>query len=117
MSGAGIVGHESFVTGIPGSRLALSEAGFMRVDRLKDGRVRLGVIVVKRGGQYGEVHAEWLNGSKGEAAGGATSIPPGLDCPLWGTHRNNGESPEQGTITCKLSAVTVRPSASARRTV
>ena len=60
VSGAGIVGHASFVTGIPGSRLALSKAGFMRVDLLRDGRVRLGVIVVERSGESREVFAEVL---------------------------------------------------------
>ena len=68
VSGSGIHGHTSIVTGIPGTRLALSEAGFMRLDHLVDGRLRLGVWVVDRRGRSREVHAEWL--TVPEAAGG-----------------------------------------------
>jgi hypothetical protein len=65
VSGAGILGHEGPVAAIPGSRLALSEAGFMRLDRLEDGRVRLAVIVVDGKGAGREVYAEWLSLSQG----------------------------------------------------
>jgi Calcineurin-like phosphoesterase len=60
VSGAGIVGHEGHVARIAGSRVARSDAGFMRVDRLYDGRVRVRVIVVDGTGNAREVHSEWL---------------------------------------------------------
>jgi Calcineurin-like phosphoesterase len=60
VSGAGIYGHTSFVMGIPGTRLALSQAGFMRVDALRDGRLRLGVVTVDLEGRPHEVHSELL---------------------------------------------------------
>lgn len=60
VSGAGIYGHESHVEGIPGTRLAVSDAGFMRVDLLRDGRLRVGAITVDRAGEPREVYAELL---------------------------------------------------------
>jgi hypothetical protein len=60
VSGAGIYDHESHVEGIPGTRLALSDAGFMRVDLLRDGRLRIGVVAVDRAGEPREVYAELL---------------------------------------------------------
>jgi len=60
VSGSGILGHQSFLDEAPGARLALSQPGFMRVDLLRDGRVRLGVIVVDGAGRGRELHAEWL---------------------------------------------------------
>jgi hypothetical protein len=73
VSGAGLLNHEEFVVGVPGTRLALSEAGFMRVDRLGDGRIRLGVIVVNAAGEAREVHAEWLTLPEQSAGTGCTS--------------------------------------------
>ncbi|MEP7176932.1 MAG: metallophosphoesterase [Gemmatimonadales bacterium] len=58
VSGAGIYGHESHVEAVPGTRLAVSKAGFMRVDLLRDGRLRVGVITVDRTGAPSEVYAE-----------------------------------------------------------
>lgn len=60
VSGTGIFGHTGFVAGIPGTRLALSQAGFMRLDLLADGHLRLGVLTVTRDGQAHEVHSELL---------------------------------------------------------
>ncbi|HUR92939.1 MAG TPA: metallophosphoesterase [Gemmatimonadales bacterium] len=60
VSGAGIYGHESHVEGIPGTRVALGDPGFMRVDLLRDGRLRLGVVTVDRNGRGREVYAERL---------------------------------------------------------
>lgn len=60
VSGTGIYGHESHVQGIPGTRVAVAEAGFMRVDLLRDGRLRVGVLTVDRGGEPREVYAELL---------------------------------------------------------
>jgi hypothetical protein len=60
VTGAGTYHHESHVEGVPGTRLALSDAGFMRVDLLRDGRLRVGVMTVDRAGQPREVYAELL---------------------------------------------------------
>jgi hypothetical protein len=60
VSGAGIYHHEGPVVGIQGTLLALQQAGFMRVDILRDGRVRLGVLTVDRRGTAREVHSRWL---------------------------------------------------------
>jgi len=68
VSGVGIYGHESYVMALPETRLALAEAGFMRLDLLSDGRIRLGVLTVNRAGRPREVHAEWLKGGAGGAA-------------------------------------------------
>ncbi len=70
VSGAGIVGHESHVEAIPGTRLAVDDAGFMRVDLLRDGRLRVAVIAVGRTGTSREVFAELREGqpSAGECA-------------------------------------------------
>lgn len=61
VSGAGIYRHEGPLVGVPGTLLALQAAGFMRVDVLRDGRVRLGVLTVDRSGGWFEVHSRWLN--------------------------------------------------------
>lgn len=61
VSGAGIFGHEGALTDVPGSRVALSDAGFMRLDFLSDGRVRLAVITADRAGRPTEVYARWIN--------------------------------------------------------
>jgi Calcineurin-like phosphoesterase len=61
VSGAGISRHEGPLVAVPGTLLALQAAGFMRVDLLRDGRVRLGVLAVDRSGGWSEVHSRWLN--------------------------------------------------------
>lgn len=61
VSGAGIYGHHSPLRTLRNTRLALAEAGFMRLDLLQDGRVRLGVITVDRRGTPQEVYAAWLD--------------------------------------------------------
>lgn len=61
VSGAGILDHEGALTDVPGSRVALSDAGFMQLDFLSDGRVRLGVTTVDRAGRPTEVYARWIN--------------------------------------------------------
>jgi hypothetical protein len=68
VSGVGIYGHQSYVMALPESRLALSEPGFMRLDLLTDGRLRLGVLTVNGSGQAREVHAQWLKGGTGGPA-------------------------------------------------
>lgn len=61
VSGAGIIEHEGALTDVPGSRVALSDAGFMRLDLLSGGRVRLAVITTDRAGRPTEVYARWIN--------------------------------------------------------
>jgi hypothetical protein len=60
VSGAGIYGHEGPLTGVKGAELALQAAGYMRLDILRDGRVRLGVMTVDRDGRRLEVQSRWL---------------------------------------------------------
>jgi hypothetical protein len=70
VSGAGIYGHESFLMRIPETRLALAKAGFMRVDLLRDGRVRLGVVMATRAGEAREVYAMMVPAAGAGAAAG-----------------------------------------------
>ena len=72
VSGAGIYGHESHVDRIPATRLALATGGFMRVDLLRDGRLRIGVITATRAGDAKEIYAEVLPAA-GEGAGRCTA--------------------------------------------
>jgi hypothetical protein len=60
VSGAGIYGHESYVEAVPGTRVAIRDAGFMRADLLRDGRLRIGVISVDVQGVPREVAAQVL---------------------------------------------------------
>ncbi len=60
VSGAGIYGHEEHLMRIPETRFALSKGGFMRADLLRDGRLRLGVVMATRTGEPREVYAETL---------------------------------------------------------
>ena len=61
VSGAGIFGHRDRVTPLDGTQFARSASGFMRVAFLRDGRARLGVIVVDRAGNATEEFGLWLN--------------------------------------------------------
>jgi hypothetical protein len=60
VSGAGIYGHESFLQRLPETRFALAKGGFMRVDLLRDGRLRLGVIEATPAGEPRELYAQLL---------------------------------------------------------
>jgi hypothetical protein len=60
VSGAGIYGHESFLQRLPETRFALAKGGFMRVDLLRDGRLRLGVIKATSAGEPRELYAQLL---------------------------------------------------------
>lgn len=60
VSGAGISEHEGPLVAIDGTLLGLQEPGFMRIDVLGDGRVRLGVIIVDAAGKPTEIHSRWL---------------------------------------------------------
>ncbi len=61
VSGAGTFGHLNRVTALDSTRFARSASGFMRVEFLRDGRARLGVIVVDRDGNAAEEFGLWLN--------------------------------------------------------
>lgn len=60
VSGAGILGHEGPVGWHADTRFASSSAGFMRLDVLDDGRVRLGVWTVDDDGGAVEGFSMWL---------------------------------------------------------
>jgi len=70
VSGAGRFGQGSHVTTIPGTRFASSAAGFVRVDVLRDGRVRLAVITTDRDGIGSERYSAWLDVAREGATGG-----------------------------------------------
>lgn len=60
VSGAGYFGHESAVGGADILRFGSQKSGGMVVDRLADGRVRLGVFLADRAGTAREVYSRWL---------------------------------------------------------
>jgi hypothetical protein len=60
VSGTGYYGHTSPAGWLDQTRFAAAEAGFMRVDLLSDGRVRLGVITVDPSGTSREAWSGWL---------------------------------------------------------
>lgn len=59
VSGAGYYNHRDPVGHSENTRFAVSRSGFVRVDRLSDGRLRLGVIVVDEQGAR-EEYSEWV---------------------------------------------------------
>jgi len=61
VSGAGTFGHHYGVTALDSTRFARSASGFMRVEFLRDGRARLGVMIVDRVGHAAEEFGLWLN--------------------------------------------------------
>jgi hypothetical protein len=61
VSGTGTFGHIDHVTALDSTRFARSASGFMRVEFLRDGRARLGVIIVDRAGNAAEEFGLWLN--------------------------------------------------------
>jgi hypothetical protein len=61
VSGTGTFGHIDRVTALDSTRFARSASGFMRVEFLRDGRARLGVIVIDRAGDAAEAFGLWLN--------------------------------------------------------
>ena len=61
VSGAGLSHHSSPVGWRPNTRYASSAAGFMRLDVLRDGRVRLGVLTVDGHGSVTEPFSMWLD--------------------------------------------------------
>jgi hypothetical protein len=60
VSGAGIYHHESPVAWRDSTRFASADAGYMRIDLLRDGRARLGVVEVDRAGDGVERFSMWL---------------------------------------------------------
>ena len=60
MSGTGVVGHVSLVHNTPATRFAAAIGGFMRLDFLRDGRVRLGVITVESDRPATEAYSAFL---------------------------------------------------------
>ena len=61
VSGSGTFGHVDRVTSLDSTRFARSASGFMRVEFLRDGRARLGVMIVDRAGNAAEAFGLWLN--------------------------------------------------------
>lgn len=61
VSGSGIFGHGSRVVQLSSTRFASAAAGYMRLDILKDGRVRLAVTEVDREAQTREAYSRWLD--------------------------------------------------------
>jgi hypothetical protein len=61
VSGTGTFGHIDRVTALDSTRFARSASGFMRVEFLRDGRARLGVMIVDRAGGTTEEFGLWLN--------------------------------------------------------
>jgi hypothetical protein len=61
VSGTGTFGHLDRVTVLDSTRFARSASGFMRVEFLRDGRARLGVLIVDRAGNAEEEFGLWLN--------------------------------------------------------
>jgi hypothetical protein len=60
VSGSGYDGHTEPVAWRSDTRYAASIAGFMRVDRLRDGRLRLGVLRPTTDGRVQELYSEYL---------------------------------------------------------
>jgi hypothetical protein len=61
VSGSGSFDHNNAVRKLDSTRYASDEPGFMRVDVLQDGRVRLGVLVVDARARPTEAFAMWLD--------------------------------------------------------
>jgi hypothetical protein len=62
VSGSGFYGHAGRAVGIAGTRFAARSAGYMRLDLVRDGRVRLAVLAVAADGTTREAYSEWLGG-------------------------------------------------------
>ncbi len=62
ISGAGIYGNTRPVDRIPGTLFAGSEGGFVEVQTMRDGRMRLAVLEVGADGAAREVFSMWIEG-------------------------------------------------------
>ncbi len=60
ISGVGYFGHTSRVVYLEQSRYAAAKSGYMRVELVRDGRVRLAVLVVDAEAQVSESFSMWL---------------------------------------------------------
>jgi hypothetical protein len=60
VSGGGYYGHTTNVGWRDDTLFAARASGFMQLDALKDGRVRLGVVVVDEAGRGSEAYSRWL---------------------------------------------------------
>jgi len=60
VSGAGYFDHTTRTVYLDESRFARAASGYMRLDVLSDGRIRLGVMVVEGKGIVGEAFSMWL---------------------------------------------------------
>lgn len=60
VSGAGIYGHSIYVKEAEGSLYRAARSGFMRIDFLRGGHRRLGVVEVEKDGRYREAFARIL---------------------------------------------------------
>jgi hypothetical protein len=60
VSGAGIMGHGDRVATVPSTLFASSNAGFMQLDVLRDGRVRLLVLTAEKNGKSTPRFSTWL---------------------------------------------------------
>jgi len=60
ISGAGYFGHDDLAVWLDRTRFAAKASGFMRVDLLRSGRTRLGVIGLDRTGAVSELFSTWL---------------------------------------------------------
>ncbi len=93
VSGAGIYGHTTAVRAITGTQYARRASGFQRVTFLKDGRVRLGVLVVDANGRMREDFSTFLD-TQGlppvQLSTEAELPPPGTD-----TTRFNPAGPQR----------------------
>jgi hypothetical protein len=58
VSGAGIYGHEGHVEAVPGSLYQAARAGYQRIDFLRDGTRRLGLVEVAKDGSSRESFAK-----------------------------------------------------------
>jgi hypothetical protein len=60
VSGAGYYSHTNPAYGIDGSLYAARRSGFVRIDVMRDGRARLGVITVNEDAESTEAYSRWL---------------------------------------------------------
>ena len=60
VSGAGYFDHTTRTVYLDESQFARAASGYMRLDVLSDGRIRLGVMVVEGKGIVGEAFSMWL---------------------------------------------------------
>jgi hypothetical protein len=61
VGGSGSYDHNNTVKRLASTRYAADKPGFMRLDILQDGRVRLGVLLVDASGRATEAYAAWLD--------------------------------------------------------